>query len=150
MSLTERINAAQQGAPQRGEVAGTWRQPLNRPASGDGLADFKAKVHDSLFERLGTRLFEATNEEQLHSLVVSEIAELTNAAETALSTGRAPASGPRHRPGRDGPRPDRAVPQRPDRERDHGQRVRPHLRRARRRDPAHATSASSPRTTCAA
>jgi len=62
MSLTERINAAQQGASQRGEVAGAWRQPLNRPASGDGIVDFKAKVHDSLFERLGTRLFEATNE----------------------------------------------------------------------------------------
>ncbi len=37
-----------------------------------------------------------------------------------------------HRPRRDGPRSDRAVPQRPHRERGDGQRERQHLRRARR------------------
>ena len=63
MSLSERINQAQQAAVQRGEVANAWRQPANQTASADGLGDFKAKVHDALFERLGTRLFEASNED---------------------------------------------------------------------------------------
>ena len=45
----------------------------------DGLGDFKAKVHDSLFERLGTRLFEATNEDQLQSMVMAEIGALMDA-----------------------------------------------------------------------
>ncbi len=85
MSLTERINKAQQAAAQRGEVTNQWRPTTSQPATLDGLADFKAKVHDSLFERLGTRLFEATNEEQLHSLVVAEIGALMEASETALT-----------------------------------------------------------------
>jgi len=86
MSLTERINRAQQAAAQRGEVAGTWRQaPTAVMTSADGLADFKAKVHDSLFERLGTRLFEATSEDQMQSLVLTEIAALMDATESALS-----------------------------------------------------------------
>ena len=57
----------------------------NQTLTVDGLGDFKAKVHDALFERLGTRLFEATNEEQLQSLVVTEIGALMDATETALS-----------------------------------------------------------------
>ena len=85
MSLTERINQAQQAAAERGEVAGKWRQAPNRPLAVDGLGDFKAKVHDSLFERLGTRLFEASNEDQLQSLVMAEIGALMEATETALS-----------------------------------------------------------------
>ncbi len=68
MSLSERINQAQQAAAQRGDVASTWRQAPNQTLTVDGLADFKAKVHDALFERLGTRLFETQNEEQLQSL----------------------------------------------------------------------------------
>ena len=85
MSLSERINQAQQAAAQRGEVASTWRHAPNQTLTVDGLGDFKAKVHDALFERLGTRLFEATNEEQLQSLVVTEIGALMDATETALS-----------------------------------------------------------------
>ena len=85
MSLTERINQAQQAAAQRGEVASTWRVAPNQPLTVDGLGDFKAKVHDSLFERLGTRLFEATNEEQLQSMVLAEIGALMDATESALS-----------------------------------------------------------------
>ena len=42
-------------------------------------------MHDSLFERLGTRLFEATNEDQLQSMVVAEIGALMAENETALS-----------------------------------------------------------------
>ena len=63
MSLTDRIGKAQQAAAARGEVAAQWRPASAHPVTVDGLGDFKAKVHDSLFERLGTRLFEATNEE---------------------------------------------------------------------------------------
>ncbi len=85
MSLTERINQAKQAAAERGEVAGQWRQPSTQSVTVDGLGDFKARVHDSLFDRLGTRLFEASNEDQLHSLVVAEIGALMAATETALT-----------------------------------------------------------------
>ena len=85
MSLTERINRAKQAAAERGEVAGTWRHTASQPSSVDGLGDFKAKVHDSLFERLGTRLFESSNEDQLHAMVVAEIGALMAATDTALS-----------------------------------------------------------------
>ena len=85
MSLTERINQAKQAAAERGEVAGQWRHPSNQSVTVDGLGDFKARVHDSLFDRLGTRLFEASNEDQLHSLVVAEIGALMAATETALT-----------------------------------------------------------------
>ena len=86
MSLTERIGKAHQQAAERGEVAGQWRQASpNRPTTVDGLGDFKSKVHDSLFERLGTRLFEASNEDQLQSLVMAEISGLMDETETALS-----------------------------------------------------------------
>lgn len=85
MSLSERISQAQQAAAQRGDVAGAWRHVPPQDLNLDGLAEFKAKVHDALFERLGTRLFEASNEDQLQSLVVSEIGTLMDATETALS-----------------------------------------------------------------
>ncbi len=42
-------------------------------------------MHDALFERLGTRLFEATSEEQMQSLVLAEIGALMDARESALS-----------------------------------------------------------------
>jgi pilus assembly protein CpaF len=85
MSLSERINQAQQAAAQRGEVAAKWRPAPTQSATVDGLGDFKAKVHESLFERLGTRLFEATNEDQMQALVMAEIGALMDATETALS-----------------------------------------------------------------
>ena len=85
MSLTERINQAQQTSAHRTDVVGTWRYASNQQANLDGLGDFKAKVHDALFERLGTRLFDATSEDQLQSLVVAEIGALMDARESALS-----------------------------------------------------------------
>lgn len=85
MSLSERINLAQQAATQRGEIVSAWRHAPNQALAEDGLADFKARVHDSLFDRLGTRLFETANEEQLHALVVAEISALMDATDTALS-----------------------------------------------------------------
>ena len=84
MSLTERINLAQQAAVSRGNAVG-WRAPTNQPVAVDGISEFKAKVHDALFERLGTRMFEGSNEEQLHTMVVAEITALLAESETALS-----------------------------------------------------------------
>ena len=55
------------------------------PVAIDGLADFKSKVHAALFARLGQRLFETTDETQLHSIVVGEITALMAADERPLS-----------------------------------------------------------------
>ena len=85
MSLSERITQAQQAARERGEVAGQWRSATTQQVPVDGLAEFKAKVHDALFERLGTRLFDASKEDQLQALVVAEITALMDSNETALS-----------------------------------------------------------------
>ena len=85
MSLSERITQAQQAALERGEVAGQWRVTANQQVPVDGLAEFKAKVHDALFERLGTRLFDASREDQLQALVIAEITTLMDANDTALS-----------------------------------------------------------------
>ena len=85
MSVSERINQAQQAAKERGEMTNGWSSPQPSPLAADGLAEFKAKVHDALFERLGMRLFEATSEEKMQALVVDEIASLMNANESALS-----------------------------------------------------------------
>ena len=86
MSLSQRITLAQQAAVERGEVAGQWRMRANQQGPVDGLAEFKAKVHDALFERLGTRLFDASREDQLQALVIAEITTLMDANDTALST----------------------------------------------------------------
>ena len=86
MSVGDRINQAQQAAAKRGDVANPWRQAPDETLTADGLGDFKSKVHDALFERLGTRLFEATNEEEMQSLVVTEIGALMDANESALSS----------------------------------------------------------------
>ena len=85
MSVSERISQAQQAAAQRGDVANTWRSAPVQNITFDGLGDFKAKVHDALFQRLGTRLFEATNEEQMQTVVMTEIGNLMDARESALS-----------------------------------------------------------------
>ena len=76
MTVSERILQAQQAAVQRGEVANSWRLAPTQSLAADGLGDFKARVHDALFERLGTRLFEAATEEQMHSLIMAEIGTL--------------------------------------------------------------------------
>jgi pilus assembly protein CpaF len=80
MTLAERVHAA----AQRGEGSGSWRA-ASPSTSVDGLGDFKAHLHEALFERLGTRLFESHDEDHLRSLVRSEIATLMDATETALS-----------------------------------------------------------------
>jgi len=87
MSITERINLAQQAASQRGDITNQWLpgQGTTQLETVGGLDDFKVKVHDALFERLGTRLFEANNEEQMQALVVTEIGALMDTRESALS-----------------------------------------------------------------
>jgi pilus assembly protein CpaF len=84
MSVSERISQAQQ-ARLRGEVATTWRDAPAKTSSIDGLGDFKIEVHDALFKRLGTRLFEATSETEMQSLVLAEINALMESRESALS-----------------------------------------------------------------
>src|SRR3954452_23183522 len=79
MSVSERINLAKQD-----DNIGPWRRPEHEEPL-DGLADFKTKLHDSLFSRLGTRLFETQDEGQLHSMVVSEIGALLTENDRALS-----------------------------------------------------------------
>jgi pilus assembly protein CpaF len=85
MSVSERINQAQRAAADRGEVNTAWKQTPSATLKLDGLGDFKSRVHDALFEQLGTRLFEATSEERMQELVVAEISALMDASETALS-----------------------------------------------------------------
>src|SRR4051812_30897671 len=77
MSLSDRIHQAQQG-----ELS-TFRPVSVTPV--DGLATFKTRIHDQLFARLGTRLFETRDETQLHSMVVTEIGALLTETDTALS-----------------------------------------------------------------
>jgi pilus assembly protein CpaF len=85
MSVSERIIQAQEAARLRGDVTSGWgKSPSQTPAL-DGLGEFKAKVHDALFERLGTRLFEATSEAEMQSLVMTEITSLMASRESALS-----------------------------------------------------------------
>ncbi len=76
MSLSERLAAAEQSdGPRR----------LPPPVLVyDGLADFKVKVADALFERLGQRLFERGDDEQMYALVVGEITAIMEADETPL------------------------------------------------------------------
>ena len=85
MSVGERISQAQQATLQRNDVALTWKPGPVQNVTIDGLDDFKAKVHEALFQRLGTRLFEATNEEQMQTVVMTEISKLMDARESALS-----------------------------------------------------------------
>ncbi|HUS41912.1 MAG TPA: CpaF family protein [Ilumatobacteraceae bacterium] len=85
MSVSERISQAQRAAKDRGEMPNAWSSAQPSPLAADGVAEFKARVHEALFDRLGMRLFEATSEEKMQALVVEEIESLMNANESALS-----------------------------------------------------------------
>jgi pilus assembly protein CpaF len=75
MSLSERMERASSGdAPRRRTLALV-----------DGLADFKVGVANILFERLGQRLFETQNEDQLRQAVVAEITAIMDAEEAPLT-----------------------------------------------------------------
>ena len=71
MSVSERINHGRSRpharvATMHEHLARGHRNRLNRS---NGLGDFKSRVHDALFERLGMRLFEAKNEAEMQSFV---------------------------------------------------------------------------------
>ena len=85
MSVSERISQAQRAAKDRGEMTNAWSPAQPAPLADDGVAEFKAKVHEALFDRLGMRLFEATSEEKMQALVLDEIASLMNENGSALS-----------------------------------------------------------------
>jgi pilus assembly protein CpaF len=76
MSLSERMTEAG-----RADSHGPRRLTLV-----DGLADFKVRVANTLFERLGQRLFEGQDDLALHATVLHEIASLMDAEEAPLSS----------------------------------------------------------------
>jgi pilus assembly protein CpaF len=78
MSLSERIELAQ----------GANVTPLRRTQPmADGLADFKVRISDILFERLGQRLFETQDAEGLRATVVAEIKAILDVEEAPLTEG---------------------------------------------------------------
>jgi pilus assembly protein CpaF len=82
VSLSERISYARQQAAERGDSV---RPTAVEPAAVDGLAALKVQVHDALFERLGQRLFETQNEDQLRALVMAEITSIIEENESPLT-----------------------------------------------------------------
>jgi pilus assembly protein CpaF len=85
MSVSERMNVASQAAAERGDGANAWNQAAQTTLASNGVGEFKSKVHDALFKRLGMRMFESKNEDEMQSLVVAEITALMDANETALT-----------------------------------------------------------------
>jgi pilus assembly protein CpaF len=82
VSLSERIGFARQQAAERGDSV---RPTAVEPVAVDGLAALKVQVHDALFERLGQRLFETQNEDQLRAMVVAEITSIIEENESPLT-----------------------------------------------------------------
>ena len=85
MSVSERICKRNRPPPSEARSPTPGNEPGPERSAADGLGDFKARVHDALFERLGARLFEATTEEQMQALVMTEIGALMDATESALT-----------------------------------------------------------------
>ncbi len=75
MSLSERMS-------QRGRCRAAQAPPGTRV---DGLSGFKVLISNAFFERLGQRLFETQNEEQLQATVVAEIERIMAAEEAPLT-----------------------------------------------------------------
>ena len=75
MSLSERMSKA-----------GGADKPVRHLAPVDGLSGFKVSISNELFERLGQRLFETQNEEQLRATVVAEIETIMAAEEAPLTS----------------------------------------------------------------
>jgi pilus assembly protein CpaF len=76
MSLSERITKA--------GTADT-KGPRRLAPVVDGLSDFKVRVADTLFERLGQRLFESQDDAALYGTVLREIGALMDGEEAPLS-----------------------------------------------------------------
>ena len=75
MSLSERMSKA-----------GGADKSVRHLAPVDGLSGFKVSISNELFERLGQRLFETQNEEQLRATVVAEIETIMAAEEAPLTS----------------------------------------------------------------
>ncbi len=74
MKLSDRLKAAEAAGPR---VSTVFLSTRVNPAATDALGAFKAKVHDALFARLGSRLFDSTlGVEQLNAYVAQEISDL--------------------------------------------------------------------------
>ena len=83
MKLSDRLKTAEATAGRQSFAYATNR-PANRPTN--ALGDFKARVHEALFARLGTRLFDATiGNDQLNAYVAQEITDLMASATVPLS-----------------------------------------------------------------
>ena len=66
--------------------AAPLRLVQEEPTAADAIALLKARIHDSLMERLGSRLFDpALSEDKLRAYVVQEIEKLAAGETTALS-----------------------------------------------------------------
>jgi pilus assembly protein CpaF len=74
MSLSERLDAAGDTPARRSNIALV-----------DGLASFKVSVSNSLFERLGQRLFESQDSTALYAAVLQEIGTIMDAEEAPLT-----------------------------------------------------------------
>ena len=85
MSISERINVAADAAAKRGEGSLGARLNTRQDVAADGVGEFKSRVHDALFERLGSRMFEGQSEAELETLVLTEINAVMEASRTALS-----------------------------------------------------------------
>jgi pilus assembly protein CpaF len=75
MSLTERINRA-----------GGADKPTRHLTPVDGLSEFKVTISDTLFERLGQRLFETQSEDRLYATVIEEIQSIMAAEDAPLTS----------------------------------------------------------------
>ena len=84
MRLSDRVKAALEEQMEReGEPA---PRPGAAPAAPDGFADYKTRVREALFSKMGGRVLDATlSETQLHRLIVEELGRLIAEEGTPLS-----------------------------------------------------------------
>ena len=76
MSLSERMS----------RVGGAEQPKRHLAPVIDGLSEFKVSISNALFDRLGQRLFETQNEEQLRATVIAEIEHIMAAEEAPLTS----------------------------------------------------------------
>ncbi len=90
MKLSERLKQVEEqkenGNLQEPGAPVPSRGPEGRITAGDPLADFKQRVQEALFSRLGARIYDASlTEDQLHVVVVEELDRLLAKADAPLS-----------------------------------------------------------------
>ena len=75
MKLSDRLNAVR--AEQLGREGDACPRPGAAPPTTDGFADYKTRVREALFSKMGGRALDASlTEAQLHKLIVEELARL--------------------------------------------------------------------------